>query len=236
MIKGVKGLRGVGKLLKKEVLDRHPSRAIVSDLVSVNRTKLLKAWAKGFPHSSSDKNGKLFRKAVPAMAFKGFVYTISPKVASNGIGGRIEMKMVPARQGRNGKIIIDDPIALDKILATTEPEFIHKKHRPKSAKELKEEARENERAAKQAGDTIEKLAKKVAKKEGVDEDDLRDFLWDVMNDECGRDRRDGSAWAEQCLFTRKGSGYVVKSEKSRSSFYLDKLIEDEAEDWVEDNT
>lgn len=236
MIEGVKGTRGVGKMLKREVLRRHDGRQIESELVSVNRTKLLKAWAKGYPHNASDTNGELFRKAVPAMQFEGFNYVIRPKVPSSGVGGRIELSMSAARRGRDGKIVIEDPIALDKILATTEPELIRAKDRPKTAQEEKAEARENENAAKKAGKLLEKLADKVARKEKVDEDDLLEHLWEIMDDECGKGGRDGKGWAEGCLFTRKGSSYVVKSENSRSSFYLDKRMDDEADNFVDDNT
>lgn len=236
MIKGVQGTKGVGKLLKKEVLKRHSKKPIKSELVSVNRTKLLKVWAKGFPHKKSATNGKMFRGVVPAMEFEGFDYIISPKVPSSGIGGRIELEMKAARKGSKGSIRIDDPIGLDKILATTEPEMIRAKDRPKSAKDLKEEARENEKAAKKAMDILEKLADKVSGKEKVDEDDLLEHLVDVMEDECGRGGSSGGDWADECLFTSKGSTYVVKSKNSNSSFYLDKRMEDEADDFVDDNT
>jgi len=235
MIEGVKETRGVGELLKKEVLRRYSGRPILSELVSVNRTKLLKVWAKGYPHSAGDKDGKMFRDVVPAMKFEGFDYTISPKVQRSGVGGRIEVKMEAARKGSKGSIRIDDPIGLDKILATTEPELIRAKDRPKTAKDLKEDDRANEGAAKKAGDILEKLADKVSSKERVKEKDLLKHLWDAMNDECGQGGRDGSGWAKKCLFTAKGRSYVVKSTKSRSSFYLDKKLAEEAEEFVDDN-
>lgn len=235
MIEGVKETRGVGELLKKEVLRRYSGHSIRSELVSVNRSKLLQRWAKGYPHSASAKDGSFFRNVVPAMKFEGFDYTISPKVPSSGIGGRIEVEMKAARKGAKGAIRIDDPIALDKILATTEPEMIRAKDRPKSAKDLKADVRENEKDAKKARGLVEKLADKVSRKERVKEKELLEHLLDAMDDECGRGGNNGSGWAKNCLFTAKGGSFVVKSTKSRSSFYLGKKMDEEAEDFVDDN-
>ncbi|MBL4634277.1 MAG: hypothetical protein JKY56_10405 [Kofleriaceae bacterium] len=235
MIEGVRKVKGVGEALKKEVMRRHSGRTLLSDLVSVNRSRLLREWAKGYPHSASDKDGSGLSKVVPAMKFEGFNYTITPKVASSGIGGRISMEMEAARKGRDGSIRITDPIALDKILATTEPELIRAKDRPKTAKDVKEDERENKDGAKKAARYLKELADDVADDEGVKERDLLKYLWKAMDDECGRGGSDGSGWVAKCLFTKKGRSYVVKSRNSRSSFYLNKKMEDEAEDFVDDN-
>ncbi len=236
MIKGVKDIRGVGKVLKKEVLRRYSKRQIRSDLVQVNRKELLKVWAKGYPHAASKTNGKLFRGVVPAMKFEGFDYTVTAKPSSTGIGGIIELEMEPARKGTKGSIRIVDPVGLDKILATTEPKLIPAGKRPKSAKQLKKEKRKNEALAKKAGDELEDIAEDVSDEEGVDESDLLEHLWGVMDDECGRGGRDGSGWAEGCDFTSKGGTYRVEPKDGGSSFKLEDKMEDEAEDFVDDNT
>lgn len=228
MIKGVKGLRGVGKLLKKEVLKRHSKRPIASDLVLVNREKLLKAWAKDFPHKKNETNGERFRKVVPAMKFEGFDYTITPKVPSSGVGGTIELEMKRSRGRSKGKIVIDDPIALDKILATTEPEMIRAKDRPKTQKDLDKEHKDNEDAAKDVRKLLKDHAEEVADDEDVDKKDLFEHLEEAMEDECGRGGSDGKGWAKDCLFTPKGRRFVIKIKKrASSSFYLDDLLEDE---------
>ncbi len=236
MIEGVKGVKGVGKLLKQEVLKRHKNKTLKSDLVAVNRDKLLKKWAKGYPHSSSDTNGKLFRGVVPAVDFEGFDYIITPKFSSTGTGGSIQMEMKAARKGSKGSIRIEDPLALDKILVTTNPEWIRAKDRPKSDKELKEDQKDNEAGAKKADGLMEKLADKVSKKEGVDEDDLLEHLRKMMDKECGSGGRDGTGWAQDCLFTAKGSSFVVKTPRSSTPFSLDRWMDDEAEEFVDDNT
>lgn len=236
MIEGVKGTKGVGKALKKELLRRYPKRSIKSELIEKNEDKLLRVWAKDYPHKKSEKSGKKFLGVVPATSFEGFHYIIRPIVHSSGIGGAIELEMKPARRGKKGSIYVTDPIALDKILVTTEPEMIRAKDRPKSEKDLKKEQRDNENAAKKAADMVEKLAKKVGRDEGVDDDDLEDHIKDLLDDSCGRGGSSGSGWAEDCLFTKKGSSYVVKIKRNNAIFYLDKWMDDTAEDFVKDNT
>ncbi len=235
MIEGVKDVKGVGKMLKKELLRRYPKRSIKSELVEVNEKKLLKVWAKDFPHKKHEKSGKKLLGVVPATSFEGFHYVITPLVHSSGIGGAIELEMKPARRGKKGSIYVTDPIALDKILATTEPEMIRAKDRPKTEKDLKKEQRDNETAAKKAADMLEKLAKDVSRKEGVDEDDLADHIKDLLDASCGRGGSSGSGWAEDCLFTKKGSSYIVKIKAKNATFYLDKWMDDTAEDFVKDN-
>lgn len=235
MIEGVKGTKGVGKALKKELLRRYPKRSIKSELIETNEDRLLKVWAKGFPHKSNQKSGKMFLGVVPATSFEGFHYVITPLVHSSGIGGAIELEMKPARRGKKGSIYVTDPIALDKILATSEPEMIRASDRPKSKKDLEKEQRDNEKAAEDAGDMIKDLAEEVSDDEGVDEKDLAEHIWDLLDDSCGDGGRDGSGWAEDCLFTKKGSSYVVKLKKKGNSFYLNKWMDDTAEDFVKDN-
>lgn len=239
MIEGVKGTKGVGKALKKELLRRYPKRSITSELVEVNEDRLLKVWAKGFPHKPNQKSGKSFLGVVPATSFEGFHYVITPLVHSSGIGGAIELEMKPAGKGKKGSIYVTDPIALDKILATSEPEMIRASARPQSEadlkKQLKEEHKDNEDAAKKAADMVEKLAKEVSDDEGVDEKDLTEHIKDLLDDSCGRGGSSGSGWAEECLFTKKGSSYVIKLKKKGQSFYLNKWMDDTAKDFVKDN-
>ncbi len=232
MIEGVKGTKGVGKMLKKELLRRYPKRSIKSELVEKNEDKLLRVWAKDFPHKKNEKSGKKFLGVVPATSFEGFHYIITPIVHSSGIGGAIELEMKAARRGKKGSIYVTDPIALDKILVTTEPEMIRAKDRPKSEKDLKKEQRDNENAAKKAADMVEKLAKKVSRDEDVKEKDLEEHIKDLLDDSCGRGGSSGSGWADGCLFTKKGSSYVVKHLKSGSSFYLNKWMDDTVEDFL----
>lgn len=232
MIEGVKGTKGVGKMLKKELLRRYPKRSIKSELVEKNEDKLLRVWAKDFPHKKHEKSGKKFLGVVPATSFEGFHYIITPIVHSSGIGGAIELEMKAARRGKKGSIYVTDPIALDKILATSEPEMIDARDRPMSEKELKKQRRDNENAAKKAADMVEKFAKKVSRDEDVKEKDLEEHIKDLLDDSCGRGGSSGSGWADGCLFTKKGSSYVVKHLKSGSSFYLDKWMDDTVEDFL----
>jgi hypothetical protein len=232
MIEGVKGTKGVGKMLKKELLRRYPKRSIKSELVEKNEDKLLRVWAKDFPHKKNEKSGKKFLGVVPATSFEGFHYIITPIVHSSGIGGAIELEMKAARRGKKGSIYVTDPIALDKILATSEPEMIDARDRPMSEKELKKQQRDNENAAKKAADMVEKLAKKVSRDEDVKEKDLEEHIKDLLDDSCGRGGSSGSGWADGCLFTKKGSSYVVKHLKSGSSFYLNKWMDDTVEDFL----
>lgn len=231
MVRGVKGTRGVGKMLKKELLRRYPKRYIRSELIEVNQKKLLKAWAKDYPHSSSDKDGKKLRDVIPALSFEGFDYVITPDVHHSGIGGSIELEMKPARRGANGSIRIEDPEALDTILVTTEPEMIRAQDRPKSEEELH---KENEAAAKKAADQVEKFAKDTARKERIDDDDLEEHLWDLIDMSCGRGGSTGKGWADKCLFTPKSRTYVVKLKKNGATFQLDKWMEDTAEEYIKD--
>ncbi len=232
MIEGVKGTKGVGKMLKKELLRRYPKRSIKSELVEKNEDKLLRVWAKDFPHKKNEKSGKKFLGVVPATSFEGFHYIITPIVHSSGIGGAIELEMKAARRGKKGSIYVTDPIALDKILATSEPEMIDARDRPMSEKELKKQQRDNENSAKKAADMVEKLAKKVSRDEDVKEKDLEEHIKDLLDDSCGRGGSSGSGWADGCLFTKKGSSYVVKHLKSGSSFYLNKWMDDTVEDFL----
>lgn len=235
MIEGVKDVKGVGKMLKKELLRRYPKRSIKSELIEKNEDRLLKVWAKGYPHKSSEKSGKMFLGVVPATSFEGFHYVITPVLHSSEIGGAIELEMKPARRGKKGSIHVTDPIALDKLLVTTEPEMIRAKDRPKSEKDLKKEHKDNQNAAKKAADMVEDLAKKVARDEGVDKDDLEEHIKDLLDDSCGRGGSSGAGWADDCLFTKKGSSYVVKIKEKGSIVYLNKWMDDTAEDFVKDN-
>ncbi len=236
MIKGIKEIRGVGKALKAEVLSRYPKRTLTSTLIEKNRERVLKAWAKGYPHSSTERNGELLRKVVPAVQFEGFNYTLTAEPdRSGGPGGQISMEMKPARRGRKGKIIIENPVDLDKILVSTAPEYIRAKDRPKSEKELAKEAKENENAAKEVRDMLEDLAEEVSEEEGVDEKDLLAHLLDVIDDACGRGGSDGRGWAQGCLFTPKGRTFVVTPGGKGVGFYLNKTIVEEAEEFVDDN-
>ena len=227
MVRGVKGTRGVGKMLKEELLRRYPERFIRSELIEVNEKKLLKAWAKGYPHSSNDKDGKKLRDVIPALSFEGFDYVITPKVQR--IGGSIELEMKPARRGAKGSIRIEDPEALDTILVNTAPELIRASDRPKSEDELH---RENEAAARKAFDQLEKFAKDTARKEKIDDYDLEEHLRDLLDASCGRGGSTGKDWADKCLFTAKGRTYVVKLKKNGATFQLEDWMEDTAEDYI----
>lgn len=234
MVEGVKGTKGVGTLLKRELLDRFPKDEIESQLAFANETKLLKAWAKGYPHDKRDTKAEQLRDVVPALRFDGFDYVITPEAKSSG-GGAIMLRMTPADEGDDGSIVVDDPIALDKILASTQPKFINKRDRPMSEQEKKAAHRENESDAKKAAKLMEKYAKEVSDDEGVDEDDLLEFLWDLMDSSCGRGGSNGSGWADDCLFTAKGRGYYVMLKKNEAKFNFEDWMEDVAEDYVKDH-
>ena len=231
---GVKKTRGVGKLLKAELLRRFPKKEIRSSLVLTNEKKLLKEWAKGYPHDKRDTKAEQLRDVVPALGFDGFNYVITPEAKSSG-GGAIMLSMTPADIGEDGSITVDDPIALDKILVSTRPEYINKRDRPMSEQEKKAAHRENESDAKKAAKLMEKYAKEVSRDEDVDEDDLLEFLWDLMDDSCGRGGSSGSGWADDCLFTAKGRGYFVMLKKNEVVFNLEDWMEDVAKDYVKDH-
>lgn len=228
MVRGSRKTRGVGKLLKQEVLDRYPVREIESELEFKNKEKLLKAWAKGFPHRSSDTNGKALFKKVPALSFDEFDYVITVEMNSSGLRGAIMLEMKPAKQGKKGSITIDDPEALDDLLANERPEYLRKKDRPVDEKE-------NQDDAKKAGKLIEKIAKDVSRKESVDEDDLLEFLWEMLDDQCGKGGRDGKGWAEGCLFTQNGSDFSVKVKRNNQPFRIKRWADDASEYFIKEN-
>lgn len=228
MAKGSRRVRGVGEALTKELLRRYPKREIKAELAYVNQKKLLRAWAKGYPHDSRDTDGESLRKTVPALKFEGFNYTITP------IGGSIHFVMQPAKPGKDGSIVVEKPKTLDKILESEAPEYIPAKHRPKSDQQIAKEERDNENAAKKAAKVIEDYAEEIADDEGVDEDDLVEHLFDLMDDTCGRGGSSGSGWADECTFTSKGRTFEIEIKKNGKSFDLDDWLEDEAEEFVDD--
>lgn len=228
LVKGVRRTRGVGEMLTTEVLRRYPKERIKAELAYTNRMKLLKAWAEGYPHATRDTDGESLRDSVPAFKFDGFDYLIKP------VGGSVHLIMTPAKKGSKGSIVVEKPRTLDAILVSVAPDFIPAKKRPKSDKDLKKEKRENESAAKDAANMIEKFADKFSRDEDVDERDLTEHLFDQINDACGRGGSSGSGWAKKCLFVAEGRTYVVEIKGSTKAFDLDDLIEEEAEEFAED--
>lgn len=113
-VKGVKGISGVGEALKREVLRRYPAKVVVSQLVDVNRTRLLEAWAKTYPrHASGDD----LRRVVPALKFEGFDYEITAQPSNTGHSGSISLKMIPTES--KGSVTVADPDALDAVLRSS---------------------------------------------------------------------------------------------------------------------
>lgn len=235
MIKGVKKMASVGEVLKQEVLDRYPNDEIESELAFVNLKKLLKVWAKGYPHAKHETKAEVLRGAVPALKFSGFNYVITPKIDASGVKGTVMLTMTPAKKGAKGTIVVEDPVVLDHLVAVTAPKMIRKKDRPKTKKDKKAEKRANESDAKDAGKLFVKLAKDVNRKEGVDEGVLRKHLWDLMDLTCGNGGNDGSGWADKCLFTSKGSGYAVLIKKSKSTFLLTRWMDNTADDFLKEH-
>ena len=103
--------------------------------------------------------------------------------------------------------------------------MIRAKDRPKSEKDLKKEHKDNQNAAKKAADMVEDLAKKVGRDEGIDKDDLEEHIKDLLDDSCRRGGSSGTGWAEECLFTKKGSSYVVKGSERGGSARPSRLFD-----------
>jgi hypothetical protein len=111
---GVKPVPGIGEALKRELLRRYPKKVVTSQLVEVNRTRLLEAWAKTYPHHAS---GEDLQRVVPALKFEGFDYEITAEPSNTGHSGSIHLKMTPTESTTS--ITVTNPDALDAILLSS---------------------------------------------------------------------------------------------------------------------
>lgn len=220
-IRGVKNVKGVGEALKKEVLRLHPNKQVVSQLAEVNRSKLLKEWAKDFPHKSGGRNGESLRSTVPALKFPAFNYVITAEPSSTS-AGTIKLTMTSTGNGKKGKIVISNPIDLDKVLLAS-PErssidektltvFMREKNKGRNAANARDAKAELLAAAKKAPKGLQTKAAAYATAQ--------------MRDVCG------SNWASSCQFVEKSGSFLVSQNDSSKEF----LLSEKLESWIDEYT